>query len=364
MSRGDVKCDHTFLAKLGTMKGEECVVVCVVWWCVLGIIGAQFVPGFLVESGSDLQEWPHDLEQLFPEEVSPEEHQDHYVNTIAKVVGAGTISAPLPDYNPVESVLGGPVLPNHHLSPEYPGITVLHNGHVNQLNDNNPKSETESDEASEGENVTEGVGEGGGGERKGEEEGGERKGEGGGERKGEGEDGERKGEEDGERKDEGEGGERKGEGGERKGDGENGERKGEGEDCGGIVAFSVARAHYLHRKAGVNGVQVLYDKVLSSEGPGFNHTGGYFRCHCPGLYFFSIHAVSPLHGRARLDLMRNRQRVVSTEAQYYGYGTGANTIIIRLHKNDIVYVYLAQGFLYENDSRFRGYASFTGYRIG
>ncbi|KAK4296718.1 hypothetical protein Pmani_030796 [Petrolisthes manimaculis] len=323
-----------------------------VWWCVLGIIGAQFVPGFLVESGSDLQEWPRDLERLFPKEVSPEEHQDHYINTIAKVVGAGTISAPLPDNNPVESVLGGPVLPNHHLSPEYPGITLLNNGHVNQLSENNPKSETESDEASEGENVKEVVEENG--ERKG--EGGERKGAGeGGESKGEGGGGGSKGDGGGNSK--GEGG-----GGESKGDGEG--SKGDGEGCGGVVAFSVARAHYLHRKAGVNGVQVLYDKVLSSEGPGYNHTGGYFRCHCPGVYLFSIHAVSPLHGRARLDLMRNRQRVVSTEAQYYGYGTGANTIIIRLHKKDIVYVYLAQGFLYENDSRFRGYASFTGYRIG
>ncbi|MPC61880.1 hypothetical protein E2C01_055957 [Portunus trituberculatus] len=61
--------------------------------------------------------------------------------------------------------------------------------------------------------------------------------------------------------------------------------------------------------------------------------------------------------------MRNRQRVASTEAQYYGFGSGSNTAIIHLQKGDIVYVYLAQGFLYENDARFRGYASFSGFRL-
>ncbi|XP_045121360.1 complement C1q tumor necrosis factor-related protein 4-like [Portunus trituberculatus] len=135
-----------------------------------------------------------------------------------------------------------------------------------------------------------------------------------------------------------------------------------GGDCG-LVAFSVARAKYKHRKAGTTGTQVLFDKVLASVGPGFNHTGGYLRCECPGYYHFSFHGVSPLQGRARLDLMRNRQRVASTEAQYYGFGSGSNTAIIHLQKGDIVYVYLAQGFLYENDARFRGYASFSGFRL-
>ncbi|XP_064107259.1 complement C1q subcomponent subunit A-like [Macrobrachium nipponense] len=242
---------------------------------------AQFVPGFLVESGTDLQEWPRNLSSLFPENPSPEEQQDYYANAVASLVGAGTIAAPLPDHNPVEDALKGQVKPNDLHSPEYPGQGVYPNGTAI------PREEAVNLHSDPG-----------------------------------------------------------------------------GEDECRFVAFSVARAHYKHRKAGTEGVQVLFDKVLTSVGPGFNHTGGYFRCECPGYYLFSIHGVSPLQGRARLDLMRNRQRVTSSEAQYYGFGSAANTAIIYVYRNDIVYVYLAEGLLYENDARFRGYASFTGYKIG
>ncbi|ROT70959.1 hypothetical protein C7M84_010740 [Penaeus vannamei] len=238
---------------------------------------AQFVPGFLVESGTDLQEWPKNLSSLFPENTSPEEQQDYYANAIASVFGSGTIAAPLPDHNPVEEVLDGRVEPNAVASEEIPGLQVLPNGTAvtpSQGPQTPPSTGTEGDRCA-------------------------------------------------------------------------------------TVLFSVARAHYKHRKGGTQGTQVLFDKVLSSVGPGFNHTGGYFRCECPGYYFFSIHGVSPLQGRARLDLMRNRQRVASSEAQYYGFGTAANSAIIRVYRNDIVYVYLAEGFLYENDARFRGYASFS-----
>ncbi|XP_071546956.1 uncharacterized protein [Panulirus ornatus] len=251
-------------------------------WCSPLLAEAQFVPGFLVESGTDLQEWPKDLSELFPEDTSPEEHQDYYANAVAQVFQAGTVSAALPEDNPVEEVLGGPVLPNDRDSPEYPGQEVLSNGTALP-----PRHALSPAEGSEGGQV----------------------------------------------------------------------------DCG-LVAFSVARAHYKHRKAGHHGTQVLFDKVVTSVGPGFNHSGGYFKCVCPGYYHFSIHGVSPLQGRARLDLMRNRQRVASSEAQYYGFGTAANSAIVYIYKNDIVYVYLAEGFLYENDARFRGYASFTGFRIG
>ncbi|XP_042881955.1 complement C1q-like protein 2 [Penaeus japonicus] len=244
---------------------------------------AQFVPGFLVESGTDLQEWPKNLSSLFPENTSPEEQQDYYANAIASVFGSGTIAAPLPDHNPVEEVLDGRVEPNAAASEEIPGLQVLPNGTAVTAS-HGPHTPSTGSEADH--------------------------------------------------------------------------------DRCAMVLFSVARAHYKHRKGGTQGTQVLFDKVLSSVGPGFNHTGGYFKCECPGYYFFSINGVSPLQGRARLDLMRNRQRVASSEAQYYGFGTAANSAIIRVYKNDIVYVYLAEGFLYENDARFRGYASFSGFKIG
>ena len=61
--------------------------------------------------------------------------------------------------------------------------------------------------------------------------------------------------------------------------------------------------------------------------------------------------------------MRNRQRIVSSEAQYYGFGSACNSVVVRLNHGDIIYAYLAEGFLYENDARFRGYTTLTGFKI-
>ncbi|KAK8376510.1 hypothetical protein O3P69_009863 [Scylla paramamosain] len=263
------------------------------------VVEGQFVPGFLVESGTDLQEWPEDLAKLFPKEVTPEEHHDHYEKAEALAMQAGTVAAPPSDHSPVEEVLGGPVRLNGVWDSEYPGVKVLADGTADHDHGQYPAVSEVPPAASLSPSSATGSAEGG-------------------------------------------------------------SRDGGG--CG-LVAFSVAGAHYKHRKAGTTGTQVLFDKVLASVGPGFNHTGGYLRCECPGYYHLSVHGVSPLQGRARLDLMRNRQRVASTEAQYYGFGSGSNTAIIHLQKGDIVYVYLAQGFLYENDARFRGYASFSGFRL-
>ncbi|KAG7154784.1 Complement C1q-like protein 4-like [Homarus americanus] len=266
-------------------EGVVVTLVLLSWGTIMA--ETQFVPGFLVESGTDLQEWPKDLAKIFPNQTSPEEHNDYYANAVSQLFQAGTVAAPLPENNPVEEVLGGQVLPNDQGSPEYPSQQVLPNGTALSR----PEVPFPATLGAVG-------GTGGG-----------------------------------------------------------------AAECG-FVAFSVSRANYKHRKAGTQGVQVLFDKVLTSVGPGFNHTGGYFKCVCPGYYHFSVYGVSPLQGRARLDLMRNRQRVASSEAQYYGFGTAANSVIIYIYKNDVVYVYLAEGFIYENDARFRGYASFTGFKIG
>ena len=61
--------------------------------------------------------------------------------------------------------------------------------------------------------------------------------------------------------------------------------------------------------------------------------------------------------------MRNSSRVVSSEANYGGFHSGSNSALLRLAWGDIVFLWLAEGFLYENDARFRGYNSLTGYKI-
>ncbi|KAK7066582.1 hypothetical protein SK128_015799 [Halocaridina rubra] len=151
----------------------------------------QFVPGFLVESGTDLQEYPKNLSALFPDNTSPEEQQDYYANAIASLFGSGTITAALPDHNPVEVLLQGPIQREGLANPEYPGQEVYPNGTAMPI-----EEFTQEGMHAPGYPPV--------------------------------------------------------------------------NDCS-IVAFSVARAHYKHRKAGTRGIQVLFDKVSICALLTFNH---------------------------------------------------------------------------------------------
>jgi hypothetical protein len=61
--------------------------------------------------------------------------------------------------------------------------------------------------------------------------------------------------------------------------------------------------------------------------------------------------------------MKNREELVSTWGAS-GYHSGSNSIILYLNKNDRVYVNVQEGTIHETDATFyRGYTSFSGYRI-
>ncbi|CAL4068954.1 unnamed protein product, partial [Meganyctiphanes norvegica] len=106
-------------------------------------------------------------------------------------------------------------------------------------------------------------------------------------------------------------------------------------------------------------LEILLDEIASN----LANLGRIPVLQCPGWPSFVLLGRALLLGWPQLDLMRNRQRITSAEAQYYGFGTAANSVIIYAYKGDIIYVYLASGHLYENDARYRGYATFTGFKI-
>ncbi|XP_037087249.1 C1q-related factor-like [Pollicipes pollicipes] len=134
-------------------------------------------------------------------------------------------------------------------------------------------------------------------------------------------------------------------------------------DCR-TVAFTVAKVNYQRRKAGTTGTQVVFDDMVTNVGHGWDAASSSFRCSCPGTYFFTFHVLSPAQGRARVDLMRNTRRVISAEANYGGFDTGSNSAVVQLVGGDVVYLWLAEGYLYENDARFRGFNSLSAYKIG
>ena len=85
---------------------------------------------------------------------------------------------------------------------------------------------------------------------------------------------------------------------------------------------------------------VKYDKRLTNEGGDYHSQTGEFVCTQPGLYFFSVHALSDDDHNVCLMLQVNGNEVTSAVAQDEKYATSTSTsAALRLRVGDVVRVY-------------------------
>ena len=87
------------------------------------------------------------------------------------------------------------------------------------------------------------------------------------------------------------------------------------------------------------------------------------QCYYPGLYVFSWSGVSPQSSSFRLALVLNGREIAFVWAEQNGYQSGSNTVVLDLRQNDRVQLELSEGQLYEPSNSFRGYTTFTGYKL-
>ena len=84
---------------------------------------------------------------------------------------------------------------------------------------------------------------------------------------------------------------------------------------------------------------VVFDKVIYSVGGNYDETTGQFTCYEPGLYSFSVHALSDQNHEIGLELKLNSTILTSA----YSSGgrdveTGSTSALLHLKKNIIIHV--------------------------
>ncbi|KAK3775000.1 hypothetical protein RRG08_036294 [Elysia crispata] len=126
------------------------------------------------------------------------------------------------------------------------------------------------------------------------------------------------------------------------------------------IAFSAGLAHHEYLQASQ---KVVYDTIFVNVGGGYDSTTGVFTCPTPGLYMFQFHALSHSSSNMWLELHHNYAYVSSIWGHIdQDYAAASNSVILRLAKNDQVYIQTAdQTDLYGATSEV--YGTFSGYLI-
>ncbi|KAK3577172.1 hypothetical protein CHS0354_037510 [Potamilus streckersoni] len=101
------------------------------------------------------------------------------------------------------------------------------------------------------------------------------------------------------------------------------------------VAFSVGLTYTMHLSFSET---VLYDKIFTNLGNGYNKQTGVFTCPVEGIYLFHLHAYDMNTDKAMwLELMHNDDFIVSVSG-YASHSSGGNTVILHLRIGDKIQV--------------------------
>ncbi|XP_070578719.1 complement C1q tumor necrosis factor-related protein 5-like [Ptychodera flava] len=128
------------------------------------------------------------------------------------------------------------------------------------------------------------------------------------------------------------------------------------------MAFSAAKTSSMGQVS--SETTVIYNRVISNVGNGYNTSTGKFTCTVSGVYFFMISASSYTSSNLYLCLMKNSQIlacVMERRSSSGLRGSACNSVIIELQDGDEVWVRLGSGHALFSDGN--KYTTFTGYLL-
>jgi len=112
---------------------------------------------------------------------------------------------------------------------------------------------------------------------------------------------------------------------------------------------------------------VVFDKVIYSSGGEYNYVTGQFTCTEPGLYYFSVHAMSTHKTYFALDLKLNDQAMTSFYVQdTVSVEVGSLSALLKLKRNDVVSVWTGPSYaaqFYEDTYNIVQPNVFTGHMV-
>ena len=133
------------------------------------------------------------------------------------------------------------------------------------------------------------------------------------------------------------------------------------ESEGGGIAFSVTLTQADVVNLG-QGQTVIYDKVISNLGKGYDVSTGIFRPSVAGWYVFSMTLMSSPGETQELDVVLNGVRLFHCYTDGNEYNSASRTIVAHADPGDNVWVQTAQ---WPHSDKVHGaeHSSFTGYLI-
>lgn len=91
---------------------------------------------------------------------------------------------------------------------------------------------------------------------------------------------------------------------------------------------------------------------------------GVFKCTSPGLYFFSFTAMSPEGKDLRISLRTNRIPVITIySGASNAFNSASGSAVLSLSEDDIVYLYIEKGNIYESNQVNRAFTTFSGFQL-
>nr|AZS54114.1 sialic acid binding lectin 8 [Ruditapes philippinarum] len=131
------------------------------------------------------------------------------------------------------------------------------------------------------------------------------------------------------------------------------------------VAFSAGLTHNVNISHAEN---VVYDKVFTNIGGGYDNNTGIFNVPTSGIYVFQFHTLSRQDKSSWLELYHNAYYIASIYGHTVNdFASGGNSVVLKLTKGDQVYV-KAVDKSYGVDTNIYGrqneiYSTFSGYMI-
>ncbi|XP_076460182.1 caprin-2-like [Babylonia areolata] len=121
------------------------------------------------------------------------------------------------------------------------------------------------------------------------------------------------------------------------------------------VAFTVSRSEPLGPV--VQKTPVIFDTIHTNLGDSFDVYSSHFVCKVNGTYIFIVHALSAENQTAYGWIMLNNDHQLAFHGDAQArHGTGSNTLILRLKRDDHVWVQLN-----EKSSLLNHFSSFSGH---
>ncbi|CAK6983975.1 complement C1q tumor necrosis factor-related protein 3-like [Scomber scombrus] len=108
---------------------------------------------------------------------------------------------------------------------------------------------------------------------------------------------------------------------------------------------------------------LIFSKIITNIGRGYNQTAGVFTAPLRGLYFFSFTAADYLKGYMGLYLYRNNQPIIFNLDlnDHGGYASTSNAVVLQLEEGDLVRLGLPASYRLYDDSR--NFSVFSGFLL-